>query len=234
MRADIGEAIVALEEAIVEIAPKKRQCVVQELQGYRNVLTCAMGAQEAAFIKRAGSPESLVCMSPYSGCAYLRPIGELLGGRRPERCWREEWVPLMIEWLHVNGYPSLANSEYVESNNSVATNVGDYAGEIRALVDAGWCREDAEACTLLTNDGRPGMARALREGSNVYAASTYTLCDVLTQQARRQEEARQRCGGALPVRLYRNLQGRLGLLADDPNWSVLDREVRRTDRKSVV
>jgi hypothetical protein len=134
----------------------------------------------------------------------------------------------MIEWLHVNGYPSLANSEYVESNNSVATNVGDYAGEIRALVDAGWCREDAEACTLLTNDGRPGMARALREGSNVYAASTYTLCDVLTQQARRQEEARQRCGGALPVRLYRNLQGRLGLLADDPNWSVLDREVRRT------
>lgn len=71
------------------------------------------------------------------------------------------------------------------------TNVTDYALEIGALQATGWAREDAEVCTLLTNDGRPGMARALRAGSSEYAASTCALADVLTMQARRQETARR-------------------------------------------
>eukprot|EP00966_Prymnesium_polylepis_P206873 4792082-Prymnesium_polylepis.1 len=219
-----AEALTALDEAICqcESSPRTKRDAVFRLAEYRGVLTRAMGAQHRAHGRAAAES-----WGPAGVRDYLRPIGELIGCPSPPgRSWRAEWVPLMIEWLYANGYPSLANAEYVESNNSVTTNVGDYSSEIHALVDAGWCREDAEACTLLTNDGRPGMARALREGSPIYAASTYALCDVLVEQARRQAEAHQRCGSAAPPRLYRNLQGRLGLLADDPNWLVLDREVR--------
>ncbi|KAL1521667.1 hypothetical protein AB1Y20_021322 [Prymnesium parvum] len=144
----------------------------------------------------------------------------------PNRNWRDDWNPLMIEWLSVNGYRSLANSRYVDANNSVATNIEDYKNEINALVEAGWTRDDAEACTLLTNDARPGMARALREGSPVYASSTLAVCDVLIEHGRRQEEARRLSGDPQPANLYRNLHGRLGLMADDPNWISLDREVR--------
>lgn len=62
------------------------------------------------------------------------------------------------------------------------------------------------------------MARALRERDPCFAASTYALTDVLTEEARKQGQ-----GSHPPMRpLYINLRGAHGLEVDDPAWAQLE------------
>lgn len=212
------EALSALDEAIDAVGKKRGM----PFHDCRDIL---MRAHRACALIGDVPANKTDC---YAKWQYLKSIDQLLGKEEPpKRSWRDEWIPLMIEWLRLNGYASLANIRYVCDNNSVETNICDYTHEIDDLIRSGWRREDAEACTLLTNDGRPGMARALREGSAVYAVSTRALNDLLLKHARAQESMRQLHGSPVPARLFRNMRGRLGLMVDDPNWAMLDAELLR-------
>ena len=107
----LSEAFHALEEASHEVAcagaQEQLSCILELRDQVHNALTSHLSTG----------------LSEYSGLlnadlrSHLRPIGQLLGVRPGEcfaggRSWRDEWVPLMIEWLNANGYSSLANPEY--------------------------------------------------------------------------------------------------------------------------
>lgn len=69
-----------------------------------------------------------------------------------------------------------ANEEHVRAHHSIEQRRELRHAEIRRLVDRGWPEERAAAYTLLAPT-RNAMARALRSGSDCYAASTYTVSE---------------------------------------------------------
>lgn len=88
---------------------------------------------------------------------------------------------------------------------------------IRRSVEQGWSTKDATMMTLLTIP-RKQISRALQAGSDVYAASTYALCDIFSRKCHQQEES-----GLKPPILYRPLYGDNGSLVDvDPLWNDIE------------
>jgi len=149
---------------------------------------------------------------------YLVPLQELLG-MLPSRTWQQEWNQLVIEMLLLRGYSrrDYANETWVMQNNTIEHNKVNFGEEIEQLISAGWETERAVACVLLFAV-RQSMARALRERDPCFAASTYALTDLLTEEARKQQRSAHP-----PMRpLYINLRGAHGLEVDDPAWSQLE------------
>eukprot|EP00747_Dinoflagellata_sp_TGD_P016673 gnl/TRDRNA2_/TRDRNA2_125280_c0_seq2.p1 gnl/TRDRNA2_/TRDRNA2_125280_c0~~gnl/TRDRNA2_/TRDRNA2_125280_c0_seq2.p1 ORF type:complete len:314 (+),score=47.13 gnl/TRDRNA2_/TRDRNA2_125280_c0_seq2:86-1027(+) len=127
--------------------------------------------------------------------------------------WRDEWVAMRTEELELSGQKvPRSHFEYGApgSIDQMAQALREY---IAWQVDAGWPPEHAVPYTLLAVCGRAAMARALRDKSNDYRASTELVRNVLQDRARQLQK---------PAPLaYGNLAGQFGLATEDPAWEML-------------
>lgn len=139
-------------------------------------------------------------------------------GERPSSSWRADWG---------RGDPDEEGDEEAEgaaagvrSRRSPLSQPGAierysckfaWALELRELA---WPRDHADALALLGTFATADVARSVRARSSAHAASTWVLCDALTQAAARQ----MRLARTLT---YACLTGRGGLATDDPVWAAL-------------
>ena len=111
---------------------------------------------------------------------------------------------------------------YTEAEWGVEASKAKRTGDIEKYVNAGWRRPQAEAYRVLTAAPQ-SMAKALRDKSPRFAASTYELCSAFFYGAKLQFERRDQLGLELPPMLYANLEGPGGLARDDPSWSDINK-----------
>jgi hypothetical protein len=163
-----------------------------------------------------------------SRAGYLTSIGELIGPK-PDRSWRDEWVPLMGEHLTYNdgnfgdgrtdAEVREENEAYVRDNASLEQIAARWP--VDHFVTSGWSHENAKMYSALKECVIP-LARSLREKDPRFAASTYALCAALYDQRASPER------GTSP-RMFRPLRdniNRVGkggsLVSQDPAWDELE------------
>ena len=104
---------------------------------------------------------------------------------------------------------------------SVAAEVRhSYARSIAWKELSGWPPDTAVSTTLLAGCGSGALARAMRERSRRFAASTHALTRGLTSRA----WANAASARAPPPDAFACLGGEFGLATDDPAWLALCRE----------
>lgn len=202
-----------------------RLLAMYDIEGSSAQLEAAKRAREVQKLTPSGTTarRGALCAAHYH---YLRPLRELIGSPPADRTWSDEWTALIEEhgalsgdWLRVLGTaePSPAQvSEWVRQHGSLASVEAQLHVQILAMEAFGWPRERARVVRLLSAFAPP-MARALRDESPCYAASTYALCDAMFAQRAEQVDA-----GVRTPKVYRHLRGHLGLAQDDPAWERLE------------
>ncbi len=152
---------------------------------------------------------------PTTRTGHLRNLSELVG-EAPNRRWQDEWPCLYRENLELTGHlePHM-DLAFIEQHETVDKWVEILeTSDIAPLQAAGATRDSALTYTLLAAR-RFALARALRERSPRFAASTYALCDAIFSTVARQPHGR-------PVQdLYYNLVGKNSLAMSDPQWENL-------------
>eukprot|EP00747_Dinoflagellata_sp_TGD_P181337 gnl/TRDRNA2_/TRDRNA2_35142_c0_seq1.p1 gnl/TRDRNA2_/TRDRNA2_35142_c0~~gnl/TRDRNA2_/TRDRNA2_35142_c0_seq1.p1 ORF type:complete len:342 (-),score=66.50 gnl/TRDRNA2_/TRDRNA2_35142_c0_seq1:165-1190(-) len=141
--------------------------------------------------------------------------GIYLPPKPADRTWRDEWVALRMEELRLQGQEYLAQQKHFEPGAPAHIDqmLKHLTGYVQWQVSAGWDRQGAEAYTLLASCGRAALSRALREHSDVYAASQNLVVDILSERAKQLKEP------APPA--YRNLSGKFGLATEDVGWQKM-------------
>lgn len=115
---------------------------------------------------------------------HLRTLEDQIGPP-PNRCWEDEWVDMRLEALQLQPWTAhLATREHVVANENLDRDGAYVNGQrtnIDSLISDGWPPDRAFSYMML-HSCKASIARALREGDQRYAASTYQLCSNIFKQ----------------------------------------------------
>ena len=116
----------------------------------------------------------------------------------------------------LDGAPDYAVASRFQAggSDSIDAAVEKHHAALKFKIDAGWSPRLAKAHTLISASGITALARALRDGDSVYAASTHAICRALASRAREMTPA----SGEVAPLSFANLHGRFGLASEDTTW----------------
>ena len=191
-------------------SPVALRASIQALYGTLRELHAALGATLLAETERQTSRQD-----------YLLTLSDLIGPP-PARDWRDEWqrLSMAIPQAAEESAPATADAAKREAAHhrrysqvcklELSRMAELKAEQIRKMVEFGWEPDEAVTFAVLSAASQP-LAQALKENSQRYAASTYTICRQLYARAGAQE--------ALPPMLYCHLLNGPGALAiEDKGW----------------
>ena len=182
---------------------------------------------------------------PTSRAGYLSSLRELIGPQ-PPHSWKNEWDAMTKEWLMARCCNNWDAAQKLETETLAAVeSMPKFQHEVKVLVEEErWTEAHAEAWVFL-GLRRDVIARALRERCADYAASTYAVCEALSQalELARPKPASRHVArhllptiteptdghggggggvGELPPPIYRHLEGKHSLSESDPQWAHIE------------
>jgi len=170
-----------------------------------------------AFSAAAETQETLIRLTPTapatSRARFLLSLNELVGPPPLRRTWRDDWVPLRIEYLKLTGQGRLASEVSVRASAPLEKKIRQWGGDIDALVARGWPRESAETYRVLSTVSN-ALGRALRGRDPAYNAAIYAVNEVLYAQQQPAEH--------LPKLMYAPRRGAWSLSTEEPQWEQLE------------
>jgi hypothetical protein len=149
----------------------------------------------------------------------VRDLRDQIGPPPINRSWQDEWKEMTVENFQFCPFlRTLPEGREAEERLVTCSVAEQEAGEgfptaIKDKIELGWGEAEAKIYSMLFSRKGP-IARALRDGDDRYAASTYAMCNAIFKQ---QQVASLR--GKDPM--YTHLTGLAGLSTSEPKWDSL-------------
>ena len=206
----IATADVTAEHAMAmhaQLDEPTRQGIISDLRA------ALVSAQNSVDALEEALPSLTASRGGSTRSGHLRTLTEQIGAR-PQRKWQEDWAALTEETLELQPWLSSKAASERDVATKQATDVKTQS-DIAGLVADGW-PESRAATYILLHARKAAIARALRDGSRVYAAATYALCDAIYSQ--------HADSGAshIEAMLYSHVDGLSGLALNEPKWRDLE------------